>query len=67
MGLFMPGRRAQPRRFTYEPRYYNPDKDDSIKRRMRIQSAARSKRRSSNVIYLVTLLVLALYLYNLLA
>lgn len=67
MGLFTPGRRSQPRRFSYEPRYYNPDHDDSIKRRMRIQSAARSKRRSSGFLQLVILLVLAVYFYNLLA
>lgn len=62
----MPGRRAQPRRFAYEPRYYNPEKDESLKRRMRIKSAARSKRRGSSFIYLVALLVMAIYVYNLL-
>ena len=66
MGLFTPGRRAQPRRFNYEPRYYNPEKDESLKRRMRIKSAAHSKRRGSNYIFLIALLVMAIYVYNLL-
>lgn len=66
MGIFMPGRRAQPRRFSYEPRYYSPEKDDNIKRRMRIQSRARSKRRGSRFVYFVALLAFALYFYNLL-
>lgn len=67
MGLFMPGRRAQPRRFDYEPRYYNPHKDESIKRRMRIQGHARARRRTSSFITLVVLLAMALYIYILLA
>lgn len=67
MGIFMPGRRATPRRFSYEPRYYNPDKDDNLKRRMRIQSASRSKRRNPSIIYMITLLVVAFYLYTVLA
>lgn len=66
MGLFVPGRRAQPRRFSYEPRFYNPEHDDSIKRRMHIQSRARSKRRNSGFIYLVALLAMAIYIYNIL-
>lgn len=67
MGLFVPGRRAQPRRFSYEPRYYNPEKDESIKRRMRIHGRARQRRRTGGLIYLVALLAFAIYLYNLLS
>ena len=63
MGIFTPGRRAQPRRFSYEPRYYKPEKDESIKRRMRVKSASRSNRRKPNVIRIAILLVFALYIY----
>ena len=65
MGLFIPGSKSTPRRFSYEPRFYNPEKDESIKRRMRVHGRAR-RRRSGGFVYLVALLVFALYIYNLL-
>ena len=66
MGIFTTGRRVQPRRFSYEPRYYKPEKDENLKRRMRIHSAARSKRRSSSMIQLAVILVIVVYLYTVL-
>lgn len=67
MGLLSFGRRAQPRRFAYQPRYYDPSRDDNLKRRMHIQSAARSKRKSPGIIRLALILAMALYLYIVLA
>lgn len=68
MGLFFPSRRSQPRRFDYEPRFYDPRKDDSLKRRMRIESrSARHRRPRSGIIYFGVLLAAALYLYHLVA
>lgn len=64
MGLFTPSRRSAPRRFAYEPRFYNPEKDDSIKRRMRVQSRARRRRDPAGIIYLALLLILALFIYG---
>lgn len=62
MSLFMPGRRVKHRRFSYEPRFYNPERDDRIKRRIRIQSRAR-KRTPAGLIYFVLLLVMVVYIY----
>ncbi len=68
MGIFIPRRRVKHRRFDYEPRYYNPEKDESIKRRMRIKSRARHKRRSKlDMLYLLILLLFAMFIYNQLA
>ena len=64
MGMFISNRRSKPRRFDYEPRYYNPKKDESIKRRMRVQSRSRRRRDPSAVIYLAMLLIVALFIYG---
>ena len=63
MGLFF-GRKPRPRRFDYTPRYYDPTKDDSLKRRMRIQSRVRRRRSPIALYYLAALLLTALYIYN---
>ena len=64
MGLFFHIRKVRPRRFDYEPRYYDPTRDDSLKRRMRIQSRARRRRSPIALLYLLALLVFALYIYR---
>ncbi len=61
---FLFGRKPQPRRFDYTPRYYDPRKDDSLKRRMRIQSRVRRRRSPIALYYLAALLLTALYIYN---
>ncbi|MCY3614457.1 MAG: hypothetical protein F4058_01545 [Rhodothermaceae bacterium] len=63
MGLLF-GRKTQPRKFDYTPRYYDPRKDDSLKRRMRIQSRVRRRRSPIALYYLAALLLTALYIYN---
>ncbi len=71
MGIFFPGRRA-PRRFSYEPRYYNPEREERLRRRLRIERRALSKRRNAlskrrnplSLIYFLILLLIALYVYN---
>ena len=63
MGIFVPKRRSKPRRFSYEPRYYDPSKDESLKRRMRIHSRARRRRSPLGLIYFVVLLFFAIYIY----
>jgi hypothetical protein len=68
MGLFVPGRKVNPRRFDYEPRYYNPKKDDNLRKRLRIQTRTRSSRRSpAGIIYFLLLLGMAIYLYSVIA
>lgn len=67
MGIFVRKPR-KPRNFKYEPRYYDPSKDDNLRRRMRVKRMSRSKRRNkfTNLLYFGGLLLFALYIYNLL-
>ena len=62
MSLFMPGRRVKHRRFSYEPRFYNPERDEKLKRRIRVHSRAR-RRRPAGLIYFLLLLVMVVYIY----
>ena len=64
MGLFTPSRKTKPRRFDYEPRYYDPSKDERLRRRIRIQSRARRRRSPLGLLYLAGLLLFAIYIYN---
>ena len=64
MGLFIPNRKVKPRRFSYEPRHYDPKKDESLKRRMRIGSRARRRRSPIGLLYFAALLLFAIYIYN---
>ncbi len=65
MGLLVP-KRSKPKRFSYEPRYYDPTKEDNLRKRMRIQRKALSKRRGrfTGLLYLAGLLLFAFYIYN---
>ena len=64
MGLFIPDRKVKPRRFSYEPRHYDPTKDESLKRRMRIKSRSRRRRSPVGLLYFLALLLFAIYIYN---
>ncbi len=64
MGIFVPGKRRQNKRFSYEPRYYDPRKEQSIRRRMRIRSRAHKRRSPAGAVYFAILLILALYIYS---
>lgn len=64
MGLLIPSRKAKPRRFSYEPRFYDPKRDENIKRRMRIGSRARRRRSPAGLIYFGALLLFAIYIYQ---
>ena len=60
----MTRRRAQPRRFQYEPRFYDPTKDERLKRRIRIErTRVRPKTKQPQFIAVGLALLLALYLY----
>ncbi len=65
MGLFVPtSRRVKNRRFSYEPRFYNPEKDESLKRRMRLKGMSKSRRRSPmGIVIFAILLAMAIYAY----
>ena len=64
MGVFSGKRKTRPRAFKYEPRYYDPTRDESLKRRMRIKSRARRRRSPLALLYLLALLLFAVYIYN---
>ena len=64
MGFLFQNRRARPRQFDYEPRFYDPKRDESLKRRMRIQSKARRRRSPLGLLYLLALLLFAVYIYR---
>lgn len=64
MGLFRPGKK--PRKFDYEPRFYDPSKDEDLKRRMRVQRKSRSRRSPTSLLYLLALLLFTLYIYSVL-
>lgn len=63
MGLFLPGRKVKPRSFSYEPRFYDPKKDESLKRRMQVHRRSRRRRSPLGLLYFLGLLVFSLYIY----
>lgn len=62
MGMFF-GRRRGNKRFDYEPRFYDPTRDDRIKRRMRIKSKTQKRGRQQSALTLGILLILVLIVY----
>ena len=62
--MFLNKRKVRPRTFSYEPRFYDPTRDESLKRRMRIRTRARRRRSPLALIFLVALLFFAFYIYN---
>ncbi|MDA0875432.1 MAG: hypothetical protein O3C45_10290 [Bacteroidetes bacterium] len=63
MGLFIPGRRVRNKRFDYEPRFYDPKKDEKLKQRMRIQARNRRRRSPMGLVYFLLLFGMAVYVY----
>lgn len=68
--LRIQARRPKPRRFSYEPRFYDPSKDDALRdgmrRRIRIErSNVRPTRRTRQPAFIAVglLLVAVLYVY----
>lgn len=62
MGLFTPGRRARHRTFSYEPRFYDPKKEEKLRQRMRIQSRVR-RRNPAGLVYFLLLLGICIWMY----
>jgi hypothetical protein len=61
MGLFTPSKSRKPKRFDYEPRFYNPDKEEDLKRRMRVKRRKNRQRSPLSLLYLLGLLAFALF------
>jgi hypothetical protein len=60
--MLLPNNRRAPRRFDYEPRYYDKAEDDRLKRRMRVPVKGR-RGRHPGLIWLLLVLVIALLIY----
>lgn len=56
------GSKRKPRRFDYDPRFYDPSKEDDIKRRLRVRRKS-SRRDPTSLLYLLGLLVFTIYIY----
>ena len=63
MALFIPTKKISNRRFDYEPRYYNPAKDERLKRRIRVTSLAGRRRSPLGIIIFGILFLMVLYAY----
>jgi hypothetical protein len=63
MGLFLPGKKVRNRRFDYEPRFYDPSKDERLRRRIRVQSRVHRKRSPLGLIIFGILLLMVLLIY----
>ncbi len=67
MGLFRPHKGATYRRFEYDPRFYDPKKDeeavrhDRLRRRMRIERKRRSRKKSPMFMLILLILCTAVY------
>ncbi len=64
MGLFGPSKRSRHRRFSYEPRYYDPEREERLSRRMTIMSHSRRRRSPAGLIYFGMLLAFAIWIYQ---
>ena len=62
MSLFLPKTR-KPRRFDYEPRYYNPEKEEKLRKRMQVARKVRRRRSPIGLLYFAAVLGFVLYLY----
>ena len=57
-------RHVQNKRFSYEPRYYDPAPDENLRQRFRIKGKKLSRRQSPvRLLVILALLVLAVYIF----
>jgi hypothetical protein len=50
-------------RFDYEPRFYDPTREDRLKRRMRIKSKSKPRGRNQSALTIGILFILVLIIY----
>ncbi|MEM8487736.1 MAG: hypothetical protein AAF564_19445 [Bacteroidota bacterium] len=63
MGIIFNSKRAKHRKFDYQPRFHNPEKEKKLRERIRIQSRASRRRSPVGIIYALVLLTFAAFLY----
>ncbi|MEM1270428.1 MAG: hypothetical protein AAF752_15435 [Bacteroidota bacterium] len=64
--MLLPKRKIRNRKFHYEPRFYDPKREEDLKNRMRIKRTSYSKRRSTRLTVFISmgiLLLIAFYIY----
>lgn len=64
MGLFVSGSRPQPRRFDYEPRYYDPRRDESLRSKMRVARKVHKRSSPTKALLFGAMVVIALFILN---
>ena len=64
MGIFLNSKRSKHRRFDYQPRFHNPEKEQKLRDRIRIKSRASRRRSPLGLIYALVLLTFAIFLYQ---
>lgn len=61
--MLIPRHRPKARRFQYEPRFYDPSRDERMKRRIRFKSKTRRGKQPA-FIAVAVLLLIAFYIYT---
>ncbi len=64
MGIFVRTKSVKHRRFDYQPRFHNPEKEKKLRERIRIRSRASRRRSPVGLIYALVLLTFAIFLYT---
>lgn len=62
MALFRPPKRKN-KKFGYEPRFYDPSKDEDLKRRMRVRRKRNRRRNPMSLVYFLGLFLFAMFIY----
>lgn len=57
------GSKRKPRKFDYDPRFYDSSKEDDIKRRLRVRRKS-NRRDPTSILYLIGLLIFTIYIYT---
>ncbi|GMQ82067.1 MAG: hypothetical protein BMS9Abin05_1508 [Rhodothermia bacterium] len=63
MGLFIQGKNKGNRRFSYEPRFYNPEKEERLRRRIQVKRMTGRRRNSLGLIIFGILAAMVFYVY----
>ncbi len=64
MGFFVSGSRPRPRRFDYEPRYYDPRRDESLRSKMRVARKTQKRSSPTKALLYGAMVVIALFILN---
>lgn len=63
MALFTLGKKVRNKKFEYLPRFYDPRKDERLKKRMRIKVSTKHRRSPLTLIIFIVLVAMVAYMY----